>query len=419
MSSKLIAFTLLALLALSPIYIYSQLRIDSPYSRYGIGEMYDNSNLFNKGMAGLSYSQMSAYNINSKNPASYSSIDTGTFVFDFSIKSSYNNLKTSTSSSQSNYFNLDYFKMGFPIAKWYKASVGLNPFSTVGYDVLVTKSIDSIGTANFNYLGDGGFNTFYIGNSFQIFKNFSIGANLNYIFGSINYRKTSTLPDLDYAFNFRSFNTTTIKSIYLEYGLQYAFNLKNENRIQLGLTYTNRQGLSASRSATAQTFTESDAGSVTVKDTIYDNETGSGKIYMPQKIGGGISIVHSNKWSLGFDITSQDWDSYEFFENSDSLKSTMNYTLGGWVKSGNINYRAGIKYYESNIYLKNTMQSGFGISFGMSLPLQRKSYFSNIEFGLEYSNLGTTENNLIRQEMVNFYMGLAIRNIWFQRPKYK
>lgn len=180
-----------------------------------------------------------------------------------------------------------------------------------------------------------------------------------------------------------------------------------------------RQGLNATRTSTAQIYTETESGLVTIKDTIYDEENGSGKIYMPQKIGGGFSYVDGDKWSLGVDVTNQDWANFEIFGNSDSLKSTMQYALGGWVKGGNTKYRAGLKYYESNIYLRETKQTGFGISFGMSVPLYRKGYFSNLELALEYTNLGSTENNLIRQQMVNLYMGLAIRNIWFQRPKYQ
>lgn len=53
---------------------------NSPYSRYGFGLLADRAQSFNKGMAGTGYGFRSGSEINSKNPAAYSALDSLSFI---------------------------------------------------------------------------------------------------------------------------------------------------------------------------------------------------------------------------------------------------------------------------------------------------------------------------------------------------
>ena len=58
--------------------------VNSPYTRYGFGQLSDQSTTANRGMGGISYGLRNKL-INVGNPASYSAIDSITFLFDAGI----------------------------------------------------------------------------------------------------------------------------------------------------------------------------------------------------------------------------------------------------------------------------------------------------------------------------------------------
>ena len=67
--SKKWTFVVLILAAVSPVFSQD----NSPYSRYGIGDLVPSTNIVNRGMAGVSAGYIDNMAINFSNPASYSS----------------------------------------------------------------------------------------------------------------------------------------------------------------------------------------------------------------------------------------------------------------------------------------------------------------------------------------------------------
>ena len=66
---------------------------NSPYSQYGLGELVDQSSGFNRGMNGLGLAFREHNQVNQLNPASYSSIDSLSFIFDVGISGQLTNFK--------------------------------------------------------------------------------------------------------------------------------------------------------------------------------------------------------------------------------------------------------------------------------------------------------------------------------------
>ena len=56
-----------------------------------------------------------------------------------------------------------------------------------------------------------------------------------------------------------------------------------------------------------------------------------------------------------------------------------------------------------------------GISFGMGLPL---GGLSNVNVGLELSQRGQKEDNLVKESLIALRVGLSLNDIWFIKRKY-
>ena len=61
---------------------FAQSNTNSPYSQYGLGDLTDQSVGFNKGMNGVGIAMRKGSELNPMNPASYSSVDSLSMIFD-------------------------------------------------------------------------------------------------------------------------------------------------------------------------------------------------------------------------------------------------------------------------------------------------------------------------------------------------
>ena len=71
-----------SLLLLSSLGLHAQSGTNSPYSQYGLGELSEQSGSFSRGMNGLAYGLRLNNQVNALNPASYSALDSLSFIFD-------------------------------------------------------------------------------------------------------------------------------------------------------------------------------------------------------------------------------------------------------------------------------------------------------------------------------------------------
>ena len=137
---------------------FSQSFTNSPYSRFGLGELQYGGFAHNISMGGiynaLQNDTTAPFHINTSNPASHASLRLT--VFDFGIKSNFTTLEDSAKKVSSNQTALSYMALGFPVAKWWGASFGLLPYSSVGYTIHDEKEQDSIGTVKYSYQGEIG-----------------------------------------------------------------------------------------------------------------------------------------------------------------------------------------------------------------------------------------------------------------------
>ena len=162
------------LIILSTIFLFSftitnfgQKLVNSPYSRFNIGSMEPAGSFKSQGMGGLSISLRDNGSIFFTNPASYSSLDTNSFVFDFGLDYSVNKLSDGTSHYSSDDMNFDHLIIGFPLANGWGLAFGLVPLSNGYYKVSdIVRATDpgydpAVGEYGSSHSGDGGFYQFF------------------------------------------------------------------------------------------------------------------------------------------------------------------------------------------------------------------------------------------------------------------
>ena len=91
----IIILTLLVFSVLS----FSQNNTNSPYTRFGLGDISNTNAGQLRAMGGVFTAVRTPYAINSGNPASYTAVDSLTFMFDLSAAVQYTSLSTETAKS--------------------------------------------------------------------------------------------------------------------------------------------------------------------------------------------------------------------------------------------------------------------------------------------------------------------------------
>jgi long-subunit fatty acid transport protein len=407
--------------------IGAQNTVSSPYSKYGIGDEVSFTNTINASMGGI-YNGLRRNNfVNYRNPASFSAIDTQSFVFDIGFYSNNVFLRSNTAKSTGNTGGISHILFAFPLSKTLKMAGGLVPVSVIDYTASETFQTDSlIGSHKFVYGGEGGINKVMLGISYQpsFFDKLSVGLNAEYLFGNYYRSSTLTFPDSANMLSSRVEYNYSISAINFNFGLQYQQNLNNGDAIVIGANYVLPSHLPTQNQYRHYTFTYN-AAVETVKDSVkYENTEGS--IELPQSFGVGLSYERKNKFLIGLDFGYTQWSEFALqgIRYPEILKDNYTFNAGAEYKPdiyGNylekIAYRFGVNYQTGMLSLYNTDISQLGVSLGFGLPIKKQGTQVNIY--LEYGKQGTKENNLIREDYFRVGVSFSAKDRWFFKRKYQ
>jgi hypothetical protein len=422
---KNLRFLSLPILLLLVLYTHAQIRISSPYSRFGLGDITGNNNAWNASMGEIGYGVRSPYHVNFNNPASYTAFDSVSFVFEGGFVSDFVTLKSSVQSDSRNYTSLGYLLFGIPVTRWWKTSIGLVPFSDVGYNVSSIETAEGIGNIDRLYSGSGGINRFFWGNGFKIFKNLSIGINASYLFGTLNREAVAIFPDSIYFINFKVDNNTRVNDLYFDYGVQYSKSFKNNLQLTVGAVFAANTKINAQSDQLSQTFFLGADGVEHPRDTITNVSGVHGTILIPLMTGVGISLEKTDKWIAGADFRWQNWKKFNAFNLGDSLVNSFQIGVGAeflpdlnnyYTYLKRIRYRIGLFYNRSYLDLRNINLDEYGVSAGFGLPLRGIKTVLNL--GLQVGTRGTTNSSLIQESYFKFIIGFSIYERWFLKRKY-
>ena len=129
---------------------------NSPYSRYGIGDIVPSSNVINRGMGKISAGYTDFLSINFSNPASYTSIQgfkeprskklqSGRVIFDVGINYDSRTLQEPNNAAKFRAQNLlfSYLQVGVPLSAKTGMSFGLRPISRISFSFPLMNGLDS------------------------------------------------------------------------------------------------------------------------------------------------------------------------------------------------------------------------------------------------------------------------------------
>lgn len=303
-------------------------------------------------------------------------------------------------------------------------------------------------------------------------SNISIGGEVSYLFGSLTNTRRDIFPDSSYMLNTRIIKNTLIHDVYANYGIQYRFRLhKSLNPKYLSLrenadsllckrewfknsfsyksspdSACNRteklylrsnQGIQVSFGAVlslpmsvhatsdwlAQTYRVRQGFEI-FKDTIYQVLNSPGRIDLPLMFGFGFALKKDFKWQFQADYSQQLWENFTFLGAKTDLRNSQRFTAGFQYqpKAGyrrnyfyNVQYRAGVRFYQTYLELKDTPIQEYGITLGAGFPLRD---LTRLNLGVELGRRGTTTNNLIMENYARVVFAMSINDRWFQRAKY-
>ncbi len=426
------------LLAALPLFCFAQ--ENSPYSRYGIGNIVPSGNILNRGMGGISAGHTDPATINSVNPATYSNLVWTTL--DVGVEYDGRNLKSNNpaGSYKSNNGIISYLQIGFPLLNGNKKAekkgtswaiaFGLKPISKINYKLNNTSrnSIDSVETI---YEGSGGVNEAFIGTALKI-KNFSIGINSGYLFGEKDYNtKLIFINDTVNYYKDNYDTKTRFGGAFVNAGFQYAFKIKG-GTFRLGGYGNLQQKYNATKDEVRQTFTyNTSTGSTDKIDSVFENTGQKGQVQLPATAGGGFTIEKEHLL-LGADFETTNWDNYRFFGQKDLVKNSWLAKFGIQYLPATsssksyfnfVKYRAGVSFGRDYIAADNKLPV-YTVSVGGSFPLKLKHNFYDYQYSimnlaLEYGNRGNNNNN-ITENIFRVSVGFSLSDInWFRRQKYQ
>ena len=378
----------------------------SPYSVFGLGYLEGNSIGESKALGGTGIAFLSERSINFLNPASYSGLDSLISIFELGLFGKYTSFKSKEDHQSAVNANLKYVVMGFRISPRFATSFGFTPYSSVGYNINTTGSIEGTNQHySKTFTGEGGVNQVYLGGSIRITKNLSLGANAAYLFGNITNTESASsyyfaLRDVSYLSNF-SFN----------YGLNYRFAIKEWN-YKVGLIYARPKTLRTDNETTISTANQTEM----IKGQ-------SNKYSIPQNLGVGIAIG-KEYFRAGIDFESSQWKDVNFSNPMLRTRNSNRYSFGvefpSWsLRKGTgrmIFYRLGAEFRESYMIIDNNPINYRAVSLGAGLPL--KGIPSVINVSLELGQNGTVSKGLFRETFVSLHLDMALKDLWFRKKRY-
>lgn len=405
----------------------------SPYSQMGLGLLQEPTTGFNAGMNGLGVGMRGHNEVNTTNPASYSAIDSLTFIFDAGVSGQMTNFEQKDKKINRYTASLDYVSAIFRASKGVGVSFGLQPYSQIGYDYQESGFVDDSRTMTYinkYHSRQSGIQNYYVGVGVRPFKFVSLGANIGYLHGEMDRVVTNSFSDSNIDTYTKSY-TSTINSYKADFGVQFHFNVNKKDVVTLGATYGLGHELKADQKLE---YLHTTSSTSVVDTTTY---VAKNAYSIPTTLAAGVSFSHANKWRIGADYSLQKWAdlSYPVFKETNGNKGFVmsdNYyldrqrmTVGGEYCQNEmgrkfmqrIRYRFGASY--TTPYYKIGNNDGpkeLSVSAGFALPIVN-GYNNRSVLNVSAQWVNTEAPGFIKENSFRIKIGFTFNERWFMKWK--
>jgi hypothetical protein len=433
---------------------------NSPYTRYGLGDIVPSNNISSRAMGGITAAYNDFLSINFNNPASYGSfaayreatskkMASGRAILDVGINIENRKLTEPNQIEKFTASNalFSHVQVGIPLRSNWGLSFGLRPITRISYKIVNSKRLYDpnsnlpIDSAVTLYEGSGGSYLASMGTGFKFNlsekQTLAFGINGGYFFGKKDISTRISILNDSLQYNSGNFeNLVTYGSLYADIGFQYQANLKKNLYLTIGAYGNWKQKLNARQDITRETFYyDESAGNVRL-DSVYDQKDVKGKIVYPSSYSAGFALerfVDFDKkkagWLIGMDFEQSKWNDYRFYSQVDTaVRNSWTFRLGGQLRPvpgknyfSNIAYRAGFFIGRDYIFVKEKLPL-LGFSLGIGLPIINYSRLSNaqtvLNVAFEFIKRGNN-NNLLKENLFRLSFGFSLSDLWFVKRKYE
>ncbi len=433
-------------MAQSQVSSFEEIRpkLNSPLSRFGLGNPVDQFYAAQSGMGGLESTYQDAFHLNIQNPAALASLQSTSFeVGGFGRSSNLSDANSSVNTSQG---NMRYLALGFPLRNPISLNLArqqniwnggmafsLAPTSNVGYDLEINDDDPEFGSTSNTLKGTGGGYRFTWSTAFR-YKSFSTGLNLNYNFGKITNSRVVTFNDIEEALASEFVEDVAIKGFSFGYGLQYVYNFKdldkdgemrpNGKRIILGLNGNLGREIGTDASVLFRRFSPNDQ--VAVQDTLQSETMKSGTLTLPSSYSVGIAYEKVNKLYVGVEYGSRSNSEYINSTSPETLLDANRIAFGiQYIPNANsyskfaqrIRYRAGLRLEGDGRSVDGVQARRNAITVGAGLPFRLpRQQISFVDVALEFGKFGVP--NILDENYIQFTLGFSLNdNSWFFKRK--
>ena len=396
----------------------AQNNTNSPYTRYGYGDLSDQSFGNSRAMGGIAFGLRDGAQINPLNPASYTAIDSLTFIFEGGVSLQNMNISGGGVKLNAKNSSFDYLAMQFRLHPRIAMSIGLLPFSNVGYSVSDSK-VDNGVSQTRSFTGDGGLHQLYGGIGVKVLKNLSLGVNASYFWGDITRTRTIIYPATSESYSYIQQMGVSISDYKLDFGTQYTLDFNKKHSMTIGAVFSPKHKLNNDYTVTTQVSTT-------------NSNNLDATLELPNTFGVGFTYNYDKRLTVGADYSLQQWSKTKFGVNTsdDAVREDFNETytycnrhkvsvgaeyipnLMGRSYLSHIKYRLGA-YYTTPYYKIGGKEATreYGVTAGFGLPVPRSR--SILSISGQFVRISGQESAFVNENIFRVSIGLTFNERWF------
>ena len=427
-------FRIISLLTVSLLVmtLHAENGMNSPYTRYGFGQLSAMETGANKGMGGTGIGVSNSSQINMLNPASYAAVDTLTFLFDVGMSLHNTNFAEGGVRMNARNSTFDYLAMQYRLTPKLGMTIGMTPFSNIGYNFSNTQVInsyldpttgehimceegDEITTTN-RYYGDGGLRQVTVGLGWSPLKGLSVGTNLSYLYGEVYHYVYNQ-------YNQSSISTRTkqyladVSTYKADFGVQYGTTF-GKSKLTVGATYQLGHTIDNDVYIIDMITTGS---SITSSDTLK-----ASKLSIPSGYGVGLSYTYDNRLTIAADYSAKQYGEANFFgqKGADCYRTSIGveYIPESITRKlfRRARYRAGLHHATAHYCIGDRQgPSEYGATVGIGLPITNRwnsKSIINIS-GQAVHVRPAAGSGMITENYLRLNIGLSFNETWFDKWK--
>jgi hypothetical protein len=265
---------------------------------------------------------------------------------------------------------------------------------------------------------------------------FSVGANLGYVFGKLRYQKIITFPDSTNTYTSNYVSDVYANSFNYNIGIQYIRKIYHDennpderNDIYLTVGVTANGGLKLNTRTnhywTRLNYLSTGLSIIDTPSAVFNNKD---KIRLPANFSGGIMIGNERFWILGADIKYSTWSDFVSPLHTGMLADSWRVGLGFQITPNytdrkyfnRMQLRIGAYYGKSEVMYNSKQLNDAAGTVGIGLPFKIFK-FTHTMFNVcgQFGSRSIADASAFNETFYRFTFGLVLNDAdWFRKRKY-